>query len=222
MASRQPPDGAPPTQQHRTSAPRASLASPRRAERGKDGCVIRLNDGQVVKRFFRGIPIPDHTVQDVLSKLDPEERRFVRYHPWTPPKAGRRRRKHMWAACGGRPLSRTFVRMSRLEPLSPRQLSRKQYRYLRESLRILHSNDQMPLVHLDLPGNVMMGADGLPRIIDWETARPADPLGIQIDNHAFLHEFGVANDGNAVADTTREHSAPAEGSFAGSRGMALL
>lgn len=164
------------------------IHSVRIAKAGKDGCVVVVNDDQALKRFFRGVKSHERMQQE-LKRIDPEELRFVRHH-----RIGKKDRTEwlsapVWSTCGARPLSSRVVRMRRLGPLAPKELTRHQYRYLRESLRLLHKSGW---VHLDLPGNVMMGTDNLPRIIDWETAQPVDDVGRQVDNHAFLNEFGVS------------------------------
>jgi tRNA A-37 threonylcarbamoyl transferase component Bud32 len=82
-----------------------------------------------------------------------------------------------------------FQRM--LEPLDLEILTRKQYRYLRDSLELLHANG---ITHGDLPSNIMLHpGTNMPIIIDWENAKlNSDNLDKQIDTHAFLTFFKVA------------------------------
>ena len=69
-------------------------------------------------------------------------------------------------------------------------MTKSQYRYLRESLEILHKNN---ISHGDLPTNVMIDSNtNMPVIIDWEEAKMnADKIDKQIDMNAFLYNYKV-------------------------------
>jgi tRNA A-37 threonylcarbamoyl transferase component Bud32 len=68
-------------------------------------------------------------------------------------------------------------------------MTKIQYRYLRDSLNLLHDNN---ISHGDLPGNVMLQSNNMPVIIDWEDAKlEADIIDKQIDTTAFLNHFRV-------------------------------
>jgi serine/threonine protein kinase len=112
-------------------------------------------------------------VQSRLAEIDPEEARFAQYHSASCEDVESNRDV---LACGqGKPV-RHVVLMKRLNPFSEK-LTRAQFRYLRESLEILHKNG---ILHGDLPGNVMVDPmDGMPRIIDWGNSSivpPSDPF----------------------------------------------
>ena len=70
-------------------------------------------------------------------------------------------------------------------------MTKAQYRYLRDSLQILHNNN---ISHGDLPTNVMMNPiNNMPIIIDWEEAKmDADDLDKQIDMNGFFSYYKVA------------------------------
>ena len=75
-----------------------------------------------------------------------------------------------------------------LVPLNFKQMTKAQYRYLRETLAILHANN---ISHGDLPENVMLDpVDRMPRIIDWENAQVCcDATDKIIDYNAFLTHY---------------------------------
>ena len=79
-----------------------------------------------------------------------------------------------------------------LIPLNFKQMTKAQYRYLRDSLSILHANN---ISHGDLPENVMLDPiDHLPRIIDWENANiNCNTVDKIIDYNAFLSHYRIAN-----------------------------
>jgi len=148
--------------------------------RGRDGCVtdsIACDDlpGYVAKVFNPTAKV-NKTIQNELAVLDPDEKRFIRYHTCS------KRSKRV----GTRECSRRRKRVVFMKPLTPLdRLTKPQYRYLRESLELLHRSG---VGHGDLPNNVMLGDDGLPRIIDWETA-DHDDTTIKIDGLALLTHF---------------------------------
>jgi hypothetical protein len=117
--------------------------------------------GYVAKVFKHGIR-PNMEIQAVLSEIDPDELRYIRYHP-----------------CD----SENIVFMKRLNPLDTSKMTKKQYRFLRESIELLHRSG---ISHGDLPGNVMVADDHLPRLIDWEKVELNNEDAIQIDQDAFF------------------------------------
>ena len=142
---------------------------------GKDGCITDSIECPEYPGFVAKVFHPDKSIdweiQNQLRKIDFNEDRFIRYHLCDSPLIRQEE-------CPGD----FVVFMQRLEPMDTTHLTKKQYRYLKESLNILHDND---IGHGDLPGNVMMGMDGMPRIIDWENSNK-EPLTIDIDNVAFF------------------------------------
>lgn len=147
--------------------------------RGTEGCVVDSlrcePSGYVAKVFFADRSPINPQVQSRLAEIDPAEARFAQYHSASCEDVESNRDV---LACGqGKPV-RHVVLMKRLNPLSdPKKLTKAQFRYLRESLEILHMNG---ILHGDLPGNVMVDPmDGMPRIIDWGNSSivpPSDPF----------------------------------------------
>ena len=118
----------------------------------------------MAKVFKQGVT-PNMEIQDNLEQIDPDETRYIRYHK-----------------CMSGEFPEEVVFMRKLKPLDTTKMTRKQYRYLRDSIDLLHKNG---ISHGDLPGNVMVSDDDLPRIIDWETSRLNDEIAIGIDKNAF-------------------------------------
>jgi len=85
---------------------------------------------------------------------------------------------------------KNIVFQKKLKSVNLKKLTKKQYRYLRKSIEILHTNN---ITHGDLPDNVMIDIqDEMPRIIDWENATlNADNIEKQIDFYAFFTHFKV-------------------------------
>ena len=170
---------------------------------GKDGCIIdSLNcppyskdAGYVAKLFKENHAVNAH-LQAVLLSLDPDEKRFAQYKVPSdcPSSSSSFADNEDVALCKERLGSDigTIAFMWILEPVDEKHLTKSQYRYLRESLEILHSHG---ITHGDLPGNVMIHPiDKMPRIIDWGNARIShddDALVKQMDNNAFLMHFKI-------------------------------
>lgn len=168
---------------------------------GKDGCIIdsfscskySKENGYVTKIFDKKITI-NKNLNDKLAEMDPENQRFNRYFSldsFNDCNKNLMIHNPDYISCLNKGLDldeNKFVFQKYLIPLDPERMTKKQYRYLRESLQILHSND---ISHGDLPNNVMLDPDDmLPRIIDWEEAKfPADTLDKKIDFDAFLYHF---------------------------------
>ena len=178
---------------------------------GKDGCVVdsiqynsfSLENGYVAKVFknhSRNIKL-----QELLQTIDPNELRYARYYYvpliekdsiLSPNNQDLQKCK---ALIGDRIAGFNDVAfIKRLKPINPETLTRGQYRYLRESIKILHNNG---ITHNDLIGNVMIDpVDKNPRIIDWDNAQYDEAfnqsnasslfkLNVEIDNNAFLTYF---------------------------------
>uniref|UniRef100_A0A6C0EUF9 Protein kinase domain-containing protein n=1 Tax=viral metagenome TaxID=1070528 RepID=A0A6C0EUF9_9ZZZZ len=171
---------------------------------GKDGCIIdSLNcppyskDTGYVAKLFKEKNAVNVDLQAVLLSLDPDEKRFAQYKvpsdcPSSSPSSFADNKDVILCKerLGGD--IGTIAFMWILEPVDEKHLTKSQYRYLRESLEILHEKG---ITHGDLPGNVMIHPiDKMPRIIDWGNARIShgdDVLGKQMDNNAFLMHFKI-------------------------------
>lgn len=148
--------------------------------RGKDGKILKnikcgmfnFKNGYVAKQFYGEVNI-DKEIHSKLKEIDDEEKRFNRYHM-----------PENECAMSNVIFQRHLIN------LNNKKLSKPQYRYLRESIKILHEND---IAHCDLPDNVMMDKfDNMPRIIDWDNAvMNIDNLHKEIDNNAFMTHFKV-------------------------------
>jgi len=168
---------------------------------GKDGCIIdsfssnkySKENGYVTKIFDKKITI-NKNLNDKLAEIDPENKRFNRYFSLDSSNDYEKNfiiNNPDYISCLNKGLDldeNKFVFQKYLIELDPERMTKKQYRYLRESLQILHNNN---ISHGDLPNNVMLDPDDmLPRIIDWEEAKnPADTLDKKIDFDAFLYHF---------------------------------
>jgi hypothetical protein len=169
---------------------------------GKDGCIIdSLNcppyskDAGYVAKLFKEKNAVNAHLQAVLLSLDPDEKRFAQYKVSADCLSSSSFADNKDVALCEERLGSdigTIAFMWMLEPIDEKHLTKSQYRYLRESLEILHSHG---ITHGDLPGNVMIHPiDKMPRIIDWENARinhSDDTLGKQMDNNAFLMHFKI-------------------------------
>ena len=169
---------------------------------GKDGCIIdSLNcppyskdTGYVAKLFKEKNAVNAH-LQAVLLSLDPDEKRFAQYKVSSDCSSSSSFADNEDVALCKERLGSdigTIAFMWMLEPVDEKHLTKSQYRYLRESLEILHSHG---ITHGDLQGNVMIHPiDKMPRIIDWGNARIShsdDTLGKEMDNNAFLMHFKI-------------------------------
>lgn len=170
---------------HRRSKKTSTKKSTSEIGRGKDGVILKnikcgkytFKNGYVAKRFYTENnvnAIMNVNIQSKLKEIDEDELRFNRYH--LPD-----------SECQ---LGNNIVFQRYLKEVDIQKLSRKQYRFLRDSIKILHDNN---ISHGDLPNNVMIDKkDDMPRIIDWDNAKnEIDDLDKQIDNTAFLTHFKV-------------------------------
>lgn len=170
---------------------------------GKDGCIIdslscgnfSRENGYVAKIFKKGITI-NKAINDKLAQIDPDNRRFNRYFfPLDNECDQDMKTNPDVLACfnkNGELNDTTAVVFEKyLIPFNPKNMTKQQYRYLRESLEILKANG---ISHGDLPDNVMIDPyDNLPRIIDWENATfSTNESDFIIDWNAFLFHYKVS------------------------------
>jgi RIO-like serine/threonine protein kinase len=151
---------------------------------GKDGWIYdHPNNQYVAKLLKKGVTI-DEKVQRKLKEIDPNEERYSQYiFPESSLIDANPDFKDFQKELG---VKGTFVFLKKLNPLG--KLNKQQYRYLRQSLEILHTNN---VSHGDLPGNVMLDPmTNNPIIMDWENALLEDNKDdIEIDQRAFLTFF---------------------------------
>ena len=171
--------------------------------RGKDGCIIdslscgnfSRENGYVAKIFKQGIVI-NKAINNKLAQIDPDNTRFNRYFfPLDNECDQDMKTNPDVIACfkknGEFDNTSAVVFEKYLIPFNPEQMTKPQYRYLRESLEILKTNG---ISHGDLPDNVMLDPnDNLPRIIDWENATfSTNESDFIIDWNAFLFHYKVS------------------------------
>jgi hypothetical protein len=171
---------------------------------GASGCVIdsiscgkfSRENGYVAKILNQTVDI-NIPLHNKLAEIDPDNKRFNRYYL---PKdnncelVGIVNNTDIKACLKkGLQLSEHNIVFQRyLVPLeSSHKLTKSQYRYLRESLDILHKNK---ILHNDLPDNVMIAPDdNMPRMIDWDNATFMNNESFaMIDYNAFLHHYKVS------------------------------
>lgn len=156
--------------------------------KGKDGCIIdsiSYNDSNdyVAKLIYEGTSI-NQELNDKLAEIDPENKHFNRYFI---SKDVNLDNPDFIKCSQEKPVNKKYVLFQKLLiPLNETKMTKEQYRYLRNSLDILHKNN---ISHGDLPGNVMLDPkDNMPRIIDWEESKlNADDLDKRIDRNAFSY-----------------------------------
>jgi hypothetical protein len=172
---------------------------------GASGCVIdslscgklSRENGYVAKILNKNVDI-NIPLQNKLAEIDPDNKRFNRYHKDDTCEIEGIINNTDIKAClqKGLKLDKHNIVFQRyLVPLeeshtSKQQMTKSQYRYLRESLDILHKNK---ILHNDLPDNVMIDPyDNMPRIIDWDNASFFDNDSFAaIDYNAFVHRYQV-------------------------------
>jgi len=168
---------------------------------GKDGCIIdsiscgkfSKENGYVAKILYNGKQI-NKEVNDTLASLDPNNERYNRY--FLPElesclKNDDYNEDLLRCTQNGSKHDMTIVFERKLNPFDNKKMTKAQYRYLRDSLKILHDNN---VSHGDLPENVMVEPfTNMPIIIDWEEAKiNADSMDKQIDMNAFLDNYKVS------------------------------
>jgi serine/threonine protein kinase len=169
---------------------------------GASGCVVdslscgklSRENGYVAKILNKNVDI-NIPLQNKLAEIDPDNKRFNRYYLPNFEIEGIINNADI-KACLQKGLQldeHNIVFQRYLLPLQPTQtqkqnLSKSQYRYLRESLDVLHKNK---ILHNDLPDNVMIDPDdNMPRIIDWDNASFIDnKLFEAMDYNAFLRHY---------------------------------
>jgi hypothetical protein len=166
---------------------------------GTSGCVVdsiscgklSRENGYVAKILNQNVDI-NIPLQNKLAEIDPDNKRFNRYYKDDTCEIEGMINNADIKAClqKGLQLNDTNIVFQRyLEPLESSQLMTKsQYRYLRDSLDILHKNK---ILHNDLLDNVMIDPeDNMPRIIDWDNATFIDNESFDMmDYNAFLHHY---------------------------------
>ena len=159
---------------------------------GKDGCVIdsfqELPEGYVSKIFPKKY---NKAVMEKLKEIDPNEERFLQ--GIVPDSSFDREQLKTNAdilACKKKGIliddKSHVIFIRKLKPID--DMTRLQYRYLRDSVAILKANH---IMHGDLPGNVMIDAiTDHPIIIDWENASMNPSSAIKnMDSNAFTSHF---------------------------------
>ena len=165
---------------------------------GMDGCVIdsiSCNEFSKENGYVAKIVNDEATINkelhEKLAEMDPENKRFNRYYFPKDSCVIDLEKNEDYLSClkKGIPFEKKHIVFEKfLLPLDNDQMTKKQYRYLRDSLQILHENN---ISHGDLPNNVMVDPeDDLPRIIDWDRSQlNAEDLDKQMDYSAFMHFF---------------------------------
>lgn len=172
---------------------------------GASGCVIdslscgklSRENGYVAKIVNQNVDI-NIPLQNKLAEIDPDNKRFNRYYKDNTCEVVGIINNADIKACLQKGLQvdkHNIVFQRYLVPLessntTKQQMTKSQYRYLRESLDVLRENK---ISHNDLPDNVMIDPDdNMPRIIDWDNATFFDNESFAaIDYNAFLHHFQV-------------------------------
>ena len=166
---------------------------------GKDGCVIdslscgefTKENGFVAKILNKDVVI-NIPVNSRLAEIDLENKHFNRYYfpenncdydIMNNPEIQTCLQKGM-----NLNVNNVVFQKFLLPIKNTSNLSKDQYRYLQNSLQLLHDNN---ITHGDLPDNVMIDpGDEMPRIIDWENAYITnDPTFKEMDRRAFLTHY---------------------------------
>jgi len=172
--------------------------------KGKDGFIIdsvsydnyNKENGFVAKIFKQGIKV-NIDLNNKLKEIDPNGDRFLQYIiPDTSLNKDLLRdnedikeyiQQNNFLFDG----SNDIVFIKKFNPINITKLTRNQYRYLRDSLNLLHKNN---ISHGDLPENVLVDPEtDNPIIIDWENSKlNADELDKRIDLDAFMNNFKIS------------------------------
>ena len=167
--------------------------------KGKDGYIIDTiscgnlskENGYVSKIFTQPTKV-NVLLHNKLKEIDPNNERFNRYY-FPDYKDCNVDGLKETITCIKQNIDITNIVFQKyLVPFNSNQMTKAQYRYLRDSLKILHANN---ISHGDLPENVMLDpVDHLPRIIDWENANlDCDARDKTMDYNAFLTHYRVPN-----------------------------
>lgn len=183
---------------------------------GKDGIIFEISSRSdyVAKVFNRHVEI-NHELQHKLKEIDPEEKRFSQYI--FPDSSLRKEIKgnsefsKVKKAIGSLSNADEIVFLKKLTPIKdPQKLTKKQYRYLKASLEILHKHK---ISHGDLPDNVMLDpSTDNPIIIDWENAQlNSDDIWLRMDQQAFFDHFkalkpNADNNNSKTRKNSKTHS----------------
>jgi hypothetical protein len=164
---------------------------------GKDGAIIDSlscngfsRETGYVAKIFKNECIINFELNDKLAEIDPDNLRFNRYYFPSIDSCDKEMKTNSdilnLKKIGGFQDTIGFQKL--LIPMDPNEMTKPQYKHLRESVQILNDNG---IFHGDLPGNVMIDkSDGLPRIIDWESANVGKSKYVS-DWDVFLTHFKV-------------------------------
>jgi serine/threonine protein kinase len=168
---------------------------------GQDGCIIdslscgqfSRENGYVAKIFNKEVTI-NKMIHNKLAQIDPNNQRFNRYYfPLDNECDQDMKTNPDVLACFKKngEFNDTIIFEKYLIPMTPKKMTKAQYRYLRESLEILKTNG---ISHGDLPDNIMLDPhDNLPRIIDWDkSVFSTNESDFIIDWNAFIFHYGVS------------------------------
>ena len=166
--------------------------------KGKDGFIIdtlsyndyNKDNGYVAKIFKQGIYV-NKELNDKLKEIDPDENRFLQYiiptSSFNKELLSDNEDVQEYIKQNNFLFDNTndVVFIKKLNSIDTTKLTKKQYRYLRESLEILRENN---ISHGDLPDNVMLDPQtNNPIIIDWENANlNATDKDKEIDLNTFM------------------------------------
>ena len=161
---------------------------------GPAGTIAKLSkDNNYVAKLLFQDKVINMELNDALKRLDPSNERFNYYIlPDIDNCTFNEDYDTDLQKCSknGKIDTSKLVFQKKLIPFNEKKMTKEQYRFLRQSLSILHDNN---ISHGDLPENVLLNPDtNLPIIIDWGNAKiNADSLDKQIDYNSFLDNFKV-------------------------------
>ena len=161
--------------------------------------IYSLNNGYIARLKLNG-EIIDKDIHKTLKEIDHGIDRFSSfyfdYDVNSPEFINQTKREELMCFFDTDDFSHIVI-YKRLNSVDIRQLTKIQYRYLRDSLVVLHKNK---IIHGDLPDNVMIDPDDqMPRIIGWKHSKKYDKCdhyddmmtGIEIDMNAFFTHYKV-------------------------------
>jgi hypothetical protein len=158
--------------------------------------IYSLNNGYIARLQQKG-EIPDKDIHATLKKIDHGIDRFAsfyfEYDDNSPEFINQTKREELMRFFDTDDFSHIVIYKT-LNRVDSRCLTKIQYRYLRDSLVVMHKNK---IIHGDLPENVMIDPDDqMPRIIGWKHSKKCDNYddmmtGIEIDMNAFFTHYKV-------------------------------